>query len=219
MLQVKICGLKTRKDARAAVDAGAQMLGFNFYPPSPRYLSPEVCSRIISGLRDELVEAGVKTVGVFVNTPPERVRAILEAVPLDLAQLSGDESPLDLLRIGVEIAFKALRTDGKTPILQVVEAYLGRVSSPAFLLDAGVPGQYGGTGQKANWEQAYELARRAPLLLAGGLHPGNVAEAVQKVRPWGVDVASGVESSPGVKDKDKMNRFIKGAHKGAQEES
>jgi phosphoribosylanthranilate isomerase len=218
MLRVKICGLKTLEDALAAVEAGAKMLGFNFYPPSPRYLSPGDCSSLIAGLRDQLADAGVKTVGVFVNTPPERVRAILETLPLDMAQLSGDEAPMDLERIGTGIAFKALRTNGKLSLLQAVAGYPVRQTAPAFLVDAGVPGQYGGTGQTADWEQACMLAQRMPLLLAGGLHPGNVAAAVRKVRPWGVDVASGVESAPGVKDKDKMNRFIEESHRAAQED-
>lgn len=217
MLRVKICGLRTLEDALAAIQAGADLLGFNFYPPSPRYLAPATCARLLTGLRDVLSTRDVKTVGVFVNLPPEQVRAILDETALDLAQMSGDEPPGDLESIGLERAFKVVRSDGRKRLAQVAEVYPPRQSPPACLVDASVPGRYGGTGKTADWAQARELALRAPVLLAGGLHPGNVGAAVRQVRPWGVDVASGIESAPGKIDNHRLRAFISAARSATQE--
>jgi phosphoribosylanthranilate isomerase len=209
MLRVKICGLTNLADAQAAILAGADMLGFNFYPPSPRYLTPEACAEILIGVGQQL--SGIVTVGVFVNTPTKTILTILRHTGLDLAQLSGDEPTTDLEEIGPARTFKALRTQVGKPLIDLVKTLPRRADSPACLVDAGVPGQYGGTGKVADWAQARELAQKIPVLLAGGLKPTNVAEAVRKVRPWGVDVASGVESAPGIKDPAKMDAFIKAA--------
>ena len=145
--------------------------------------------------------AHITLVGVFVNSPVEEVQAILETAHLDLAQLHGDESPQMLAALGGR-AFKAFRG--------VPENITGlaRSAAPALLVDAAVKGLYGGSGVVADWSAAAELSKRVPLLLAGGLTPENVAEAVRRVEPWGVDVASGVETSPGVKDSGKMKAFV-----------
>ncbi|MBL8055271.1 MAG: phosphoribosylanthranilate isomerase [Anaerolineales bacterium] len=203
-LNIKICGLTTLADALAAVEAGADLLGFNFYPPSPRYLTPAACAAITADIRPRA--PGVRLVGVFVNEPPERVAALLAEAGLDLAQLHGEEAPAALAALAGR-AFKAFRGLGAD---HAGYAAAGP-GAPAFLLDAYSPTLYGGTGQTADWTAARPLAQQYPLLLAGGLTPANVAEAIAQVRPWGVDVASGVEAAPGRKDAAKVAAFIRAA--------
>ena len=201
MTKIKICGIKTVNDALAAMDAGADMLGFNFYPKSPRYIGVGQCRDIMSVMRGY---SHITYVGVFVDASVEEVRATIETCALSLAQLHGNETP-EMVRALDGKAFKAFRG--------VSENLIGfaRDVAPAFLVDASVKGAYGGTGVTADWASAAGLARQYPLLLAGGLTPENVAEAVRRVNPWGVDVASGVESSPGVKDASKMREFVQAA--------
>lgn len=204
---VKICGIKTLAEALTALDAGADMLGFNFYPASPRYLAPQDCTRVVSALR----AAGKKLtgVGVFVNETPQRVREILKICALDLAQFSGDE-PSDSLYALNGCAFKAVRPASNAQAEDLLRLY-ARPAAPALLVDAHVKGAYGGTGETGNWAIARHLAARVPVLLAGGLAPHNVGAAIRVVQPWGVDVASGVESSPGVKDAAMIAAFIAAA--------
>lgn len=208
-IRVKFCGLTCLEDAVDAVRAGADMLGFNFYDQSPRYISPRNCASLVSALRIEMREslASVRFVGVFVNAPVQEIGAILDRCMLDLAQLSGNETPDVLASLG-ERAFKAIRSGRRQMLEQIGVAYPRRCAPPALLIDSARPGFYGGSGQMADWSQAEGLARRMPILLAGGLKPSNVAKAVQAVRPWGVDVASGIESSPGKKDRAKMVDFV-----------
>jgi phosphoribosylanthranilate isomerase len=201
---VKICGIKTLAEALAALDAGADLLGFNFYPPSPRYLEPEDCVRIMSTLR--ATGKKVTAVGVFVNEEPQRVREILEICALDLAQLSGDEPPASLAALN-GCAFKAVRPSSLAEAENFLNVY-ARHAAPALLVDAHVKGAYGGTGEISNWAIARHLSAQAPVLLAGGLTSQNVGAAIRAVQPWGVDVASGVESSPGVKDAARISDFI-----------
>lgn len=209
MLRVKFCGFTNLEDAVAAVQLGADLLGFNFYAKSPRYISPQVCQTILQELEESVSASGrqVKMVGIFVNHPPEQVSAILHTCGLDLAQLSGDETAEELQRIG-PAAFKAIRLGKGAALEDAILAIPPRHGEPAFLVDAGIPGQYGGTGQIADWKQARLAAGYFPLLLAGGLTPENVAQAVAEVQPWGVDVASGIESIPGRKDAHKMAAFM-----------
>lgn len=227
MTKIKICGIKTIPDALAAIEAGADLLGFNFYPKSPRYINPDTCRKITSVLRQK--HPAITLVGVFVNSSVSEVRFILETVQLHLAQLHGDETPEMLGEIGTN-AFKALRlAQGALNSFESVHPYCRRPSvddirasvphpltpsadQPALLLDSSAPGLYGGSGVTADWSAAAQLAKRIPLLLAGGLTPKNVAEAVRQVQPWGVDVASGVEASPGVKDPQKMKEFVEQVH-------
>ncbi len=210
---VKICGLTNLEDARAACDAGADLLGFTFYPPSPRYIAPERCAEIVKALRGDLTaadrrEGAPRLVGLFVNTPPNEVANVLDACGLDLAQLHGDEG-IDVLQALGGRAYKAFRGNGYD---QAAFAEAGP-GTPAFLVDAAVAGKFGGTGQTGDWDGAAALARRHQLLLAGGLTADNVAAAVARVRPWGVDVASGVEATPGRKDHAKVRAFIENAKK------
>jgi len=205
---VKICGITSLEDARAALDAGADMLGFNFYAPSPRAIDPKGCADIVAGLG--LLRPDVILVGVFVNHPVGEVADTLEKCRLHLAQLSGDEPAEDLAKLNGR-AFKALRPRDAAALDALLRAYPPRGAAPAWLMDAYHPTQYGGTGQAADWSLATRLAVQAPVLLAGGLTPENVGAAVAQARPWGVDVASGVESAPGLKDARKMRLFVSNA--------
>jgi phosphoribosylanthranilate isomerase len=203
MTIIKICGIRTLDGALAAIEAGADMLGFNFYPKSVRYIGVGECRDVMQVLRGF---GQIIYVGVFVNAPPAEIRATLDTCGLSLAQLHGDETQ-EVLDALDGRAFKAFRG---------IPAGLNgfaRSQPPAFLLDAAVKGAYGGTGETADWSAAAELAKRYPLLLAGGLKPENVAAAVRHVRPWGVDVASGVESSPGRKDAGRIKAFIDAVRK------
>ena len=232
MTKVKICGITNLNDTIAAIDAGADMLGFNFYPKSPRCIDVGLCRGITSKLRNR--SAHVIFVGVFVNMPVAEILAVMETCGLELAQLHGDETP-DLLAALHGHAFKAIRLSApesdKTPAqtfdpsnpvdpvtldpLASVYPFLhsapASASHPALLVDAAVKGMYGGSGVVADWSTAEKLSKRVPLLLAGGLTPENVGAAVRQVRPWGVDVASGVEASPGKKSVDKMKKFVAAA--------
>jgi indole-3-glycerol phosphate synthase/phosphoribosylanthranilate isomerase len=205
--RVKICGITTRQDGLAAVDAGADMLGFNFYPRSKRYIPPEKCVHIVSVLAQ--YTARVQLVGVFVNATRAEIEAITDECHLDLVQLSGDEPPEFLRALGLP-TLKGIRP-ASLEEAQAAAARFARPAAPALLVDAYRPGEYGGTGHTGDWALARALAEQYPILLAGGLTPDNVAAAVAQVRPWGVDVASGVESSPSRKDAAKMKAFVQAA--------
>jgi phosphoribosylanthranilate isomerase len=204
MTKIKICGIKTVDDALAAMDAGADLIGFNFYPKSPRYVEVGMCRNIMSVVRQN---GRAKCVGVFVNASVGEILATMDTLGLNLAQLHGDETVAMLNQLDGK-GFKAFRG--------IPENVVGfaRSESPAFLLDTSVRGLYGGSGVTADWSGAAELSKKYPLLLAGGLTPENVAEAVGRVKPWGVDVASGVESAPGEKDASKMKAFVQAVRKG-----
>jgi phosphoribosylanthranilate isomerase len=208
-MKIKICGITELEAALVAVGAGADLLGFNFYPESPRFITTAACA-VISAEMARLAPR-VLRVGVFVNLPPAEVRETMEFCGLQLAQLSGDESLADLQALEGR-AYKAVRGSAASPAA-AVEAFFDvrRGEAPVGLLDASVPGKFGGTGKRADWARAARLARQAPILLAGGLNPGNVARAIRQVRPWGVDVASGVETHPGVKDPALVRNFIQNA--------
>ena len=201
---VKICGIKTLEVALNALESGADMLGFNFYPPSPRYIQPDMCAEIIARLKTQ--GTSFTAVGVFVNQNPQQIRAIMQTCQLDLAQLAGDETLQDLAALDGK-AFKAVRPRSNQEAQAQIQL-LARPTAPALLVDAHVKGAYGGTGETGDWALAHHMACQVPILLAGGLNPENVAAAVHAVDPWGVDVASGVESSPGVKDPLKISAFI-----------
>jgi phosphoribosylanthranilate isomerase len=199
MTKIKICGIKTVTDALAAMEAGTDLIGFNFYPKSPRFIDVGICRDIMSVMRRY---GHITYVGVFVNASVEDIFATMETCGLALAQLHGDETP-EILSAFHGNAFKAFRG-----IPLDVNGFV-RDGSPAMLVDAAVKGMYGGSGVTADWSAAAALAEKYPLLLAGGLTPENVADAVRQVKPWGVDVASGVESEPGKKDAAKMSAFVK----------
>jgi phosphoribosylanthranilate isomerase len=212
--KVKICGITSLEDAIQAVDAGADLLGFNFYPTSPRFISPDACREIIAALEGQNLSAVY--VGVFVNASSGEIARTLNQCGLDLAQLSGDEPPEFLLDLK-EKAFKGLRPKSLNEGIELAQEYAKGKAIPALLVDAHQAGAYGGTGQLANWEIARVIAERYPILLAGGLHPTNVASALDEVRPWGVDVASGVEAKPGKKDHRLVRDFIRAVKNNNQE--
>lgn len=200
MTKVKICGIRFFDDGFAASEAGADFLGFNFYQKSLRYIDPEVCKRVTHLLRAQFPK--IQFVGVFVNSETDYIKDVKNYCALDLIQLHGDESPADLALLG-PIAYKGFRgiPDQPNDYIQSFE--------PAFLLDAASIIAYGGTGQQADWSAAAELAAKHHIFLAGGLTPENVTQSILQVHPWGVDVASGVELLPGMKDVQKMKDFIK----------
>jgi phosphoribosylanthranilate isomerase len=205
-VKVKICGITNSDDARAALEAGADLLGFNFYAKSLRYIVPEKAREIAAQIRSN----GQKPllVGVFVNSPLEEIRSILEIAQVDLAQLHGDE-PVRVLEQLNGRGFKALRPTSEKEAEIDAEWFAPHgPNAPVLLIDAYRKDQYGGTGRVADWMIATKLAQQYPILLAGGLTPENVTEAIRQVRPWGVDVASGVECAPGKKDAAKMRLFV-----------
>jgi phosphoribosylanthranilate isomerase len=220
MPQVKICGVTTFDDALAAAQAGADLLGFNFYKKSPRYIAPEMAQPICDALRKQLGAACPTLVGVFVNEVVGVISATTRKVGLTAAQLSGDESD-DMLRELRGMGFKAIRPTNLAQAVDDVQYFSAHLPTnehiPSLLLDAYHPQLYGGTGEQASVEIALAVKQQVPrLMLAGGLTPENVAARVQAVQPWGVDVASGVEfeGQPGVKDPAKVRAFIQAAKGG-----
>lgn len=219
-MKVKICGITNLADAQAAAAAGADYLGFIFYPPSKRAVDVETAAGIAAQLRAYPGCPGL--VGVFVNESGERMAEILNRCQLDLAQLSGDEVPFLVGDPASPIfgrAYKALQPATFTEAEVEAEWYLPKQGDdaeppdhPLLLIDSYHPNLRGGTGETGDWEMSAKLAASVPgLMLAGGLNADNVAEAVRQVRPFGVDVASGVEASPGRKDHQQVRDFITNA--------
>ncbi|MCW5857011.1 MAG: phosphoribosylanthranilate isomerase [Caldilineales bacterium] len=199
-------------DAQAALDAGADLLGFICYPQLPRYLPAPLSapsSPISNPQSQSPISPTYRTNGVFVDEPLETIQRLLTETGLDLAQLHGSEPPVVLERLGGR-AFKALRSRSLVEAEADAEWYadLGPADGPDLLLDGYHPQLRGGAGQRADWDIAAALARQHRLLLAGGLTPANVAEAVARVQPWGVDVSSGVETEPGRKDHEAVRAFV-----------
>lgn len=194
--RVKICGVTRREDALLAGRLGADAIGLNFWPGSKRHVAPAAARALVRAL-PPLVTA----VGVFVNPTRDEVLRAVEASGVTVVQLHGDEPPELCASLPFPVV-KAIRVTGPASL-----AALLSYEVQGFLLDAPGPG-FGGSGTSFDWSLAAEAAASVPVLLAGGLTPENVAEAIRAVRPWGVDVASGVEVSPGVKDPEKLRRFI-----------
>jgi phosphoribosylanthranilate isomerase len=200
-VRIKICGITHPDDLRDAADAGADAVGFNFYPKSPRFLTKSIAETLVK----ETPES-VATVGVFVEASAVQMRSAAIQLGLHEVQWHGD-GPMSVGDCGPYPLVVAYRVRG--PIdLEAIRADVERQQFSAVLIDAHVPGQFGGTGQTAPWHLLDGFDPGVPVILAGGLTPENVAEAVRIVRPWGVDVASGVESLPGRKDAEKLRRFV-----------
>lgn len=197
-VRVKVCGITRAADARLAAELGASAVGFVFWPSSPRAVSPDAARDIVAGLPRHVVP-----VGVFVNDSPARVAAIARLVGLGAIQLHGDEHVEAFL-------------DAPVPLIRAVgpaddgeEDRVARLpESVLVLIDAHDPARRGGTGRRADWDRAARLAARRPVLLAGGLTDANVAQAIARVRPYGVDVSSGVEAEAGIKDPDRLRAFF-----------
>ncbi len=202
MTRVKVCGIKTESDGIAAAEAGADFIGLVF-APSPRQVSPALAKKIAAAVKGGGRQTQV--VGVFVNIPPSEINRLANACGLDFIQLSGGEPMADCARIERPV-IKAFHIGDYLPeALHDIDLATGK--KILYLLDAHVHGKYGGTGMQFNWELARGVSSRLPLMLAGGLNPENVAEAIDHVHPWGVDVSSGVETG-GVKDMAKVRAFI-----------
>ena len=201
-VRVKICGITNVEDARLAVEAGADLIGLNFYPPSPRCISESTAREIRA-----VLPATVWSVGVFVNADREHIVALTERLNLHAVQFHGDETQTDCSGWSQK-TIKAARVGSEDPLGPSLEweAYL----TDYILLDTYRPGRYGGTGETFAWERLahFSAAQRQRIILAGGLTSENVAAAVHAVQPWAVDVASGVESAPGRKDPEKLRAFI-----------
>ncbi len=197
---VKICGITRSEDARFAVEVGADVVGIVFYPGSPRYVKTSDAVNIVAAAHD----AGGKVAGVFVNEKPRDVDYMCRKLKLDLVQLHGHESPVDYKNLGVPI-IKAIHVKEALPIDRI-EEWTGK----AFLfLFEGASSTYGGAGASFDFTMLSSLRLSTPFLIAGGLTPANVGDVVRAVRPYGVDVSSGVESgNPGVKDHEKIKSFI-----------
>lgn len=200
-IKVKICGITNGEDALAAVESGADALGFIFYEKSPRYVVPAIAGQIIAELPPL-----VMSVGVFVNEGLATVRSIMDTCHLGMAQLHGDENASYCHELSRPV-IKALRLKNRESLLALAE-YQVRGSVRGFVLDTFSELAYGGTGQVTDWTLAAEVAKSTPILLAGGLTADNVTEAIRVVRPYGVDVSSGVESAPGKKDRAKLRAFL-----------
>ena len=204
-VRVKICGITNLPDAQVAVEAGADALGFNFYEKSPRCVSPATAAEISRAQPPFTLR-----VGVFVNPSEELVRRAIGECGLNLLQFHGDEPPGFCTQFGL-MSMKAFRVRDAESLKE-----LAKYHTDAWLLDAYVSDTFGGTGEKFNWHLAAELPKSGrPVFLAGGLTPENVAEAIRQVQPFGVDVSSGVESSPGRKDPGKVRSFINSAKSSA----
>lgn len=200
-VRVKICGITRSEDMHAACNAGADALGFVFYAKSPRNLEIAQAAELVRAM-----PPFVQSVGLFVNAEAEFVHSVLKAVPLDLLQFHGDESPEYCCQFGRPY-LKAVRV---RPGIDLLKYALDFADARALLLDAYVPGVPGGTGERFDWSLIPASLPKS-IVLSGGLNPDNVAEAASAVSPWAVDVSSGVEAAPGIKDADKLTAFIMNA--------
>jgi len=205
-VRVKICGITRLQDLQVACSAGADAVGFVFYEKSPRHVSVEAAAELVRAL-----PPFVQSVGLFVNAEPAFVESVLQRVPLDLLQFHGDETPADCARFSRPY-IKAVRVNRDTDLLKCAADF---DAARGLLLDAFVPGVPGGTGERFDWALIPPDLPR-PIILSGGLTPDNVADAVQQVRPWAVDVSSGVEAALLVNGAAVAAKGIKDAHKIAQ---
>ena len=213
MTKIKICGIKTAEHALASAKAGADFIGMVF-APSARQITTDTAVKITAALKKE--KPGIEVVGVFVNTDAGTVNHIVELCRLDRVQLSGDE-PWEYCREIAKPIIKVMRVNRNNPAGKVGKdieygVKLLKGQKITILLDTTAEGKYGGTGETFDWELAAPIARRFPVIIAGGLMPGNVAEAIKTLHPWGVDVSTGVETA-GIKDMEKIKEFIEAVRK------
>ena len=210
--KIKICGITNLADARCAIEAGVDFLGFIFYPMSPRFILPREAAMLTRAIRAEYGAEPPRLVGVFVNESVEGVQAVLGGAGLDLAQLHGNEPPEVVARLAPR-AFKAIRPQTHQDVDEALAAYGQLVQNhdklPQLLLDAYHPERLGGTGLQADSSLAQAASLQCRLLLAGGLGPENVGQAIKEVQPWGVDVSSGVERAKGLKDHTRVRALVK----------
>ena len=208
--RAKICGITRAQDIQSVVEAGADAIGFVFFPPSPRHVSIEQAQSLAS-----LVPAYVQLVGLFVNASAEEIQTVLDSVPLDVLQLHGDETPEQCQQIALHCKrrwYKAIQVKPDLDILTEIQRYQA-VGASAVLLDAWHPDLKGGTGHCFDWNQFPQLD--IPLILAGGLTPENVSDAIDTTAAFAVDVSGGVESAKGIKDQQRIEQFIQGVQRGS----
>lgn len=213
MTKIKICGIKNEEHALAVAECGADFIGLVF-AQSPRQVTPARAEKIVAALKQN--NAKIETVGVFVNTRPGRVKNIAERCNLDWVQLSGDEPWEYCLEIARPVIQVVRVSRNRKPEQVCNDLVYGKKllkkQKHIFMLDSSARERYGGTGRKFDWKLAKPIAREFPVIIAGGLTPNNVAEAIRVISPWGVDVSSGVETK-GVKDMDKIKKFIQAVRK------
>ncbi len=208
--RVKICGITRIQDIKSVVDAGADAIGFVFFPPSPRNVSVELAQELV-----KYVPAYVQTVGLFVNASSEEILEVLKTVSLDVIQFHGDETPEQCQKIAKLTGrrwYKAIQVKPDLDVISTIKQYQ-QVGASAMLLDAWHPELKGGTGHSFDWSQFPQLD--IPLILAGGLKPENIENAIKTTRAYAVDVSGGVESAKGIKDQQLIEQFMQGVHRGS----
>ena len=208
--RVKICGITRLEDIQSVVQAGADAIGFVFYPPSPRHVNVELAETLVKA-----IPAYVQSVGLFVNSTAEEIENILKKIPLDILQFHGDESPEACLAISKRVGrrwYKAIQVKPDLNIIDEINKYQS-VGASAVLLDAWHPDLKGGTGHCFDWTTFPKL--NIPLILAGGLNPDNIEQAILTTQAYAVDVSGGVESAKGIKDQQLVERFMQGVHRGS----
>lgn len=208
--RVKICGITRTQDIKSVVDAGADAIGFVFFPPSPRNVSVELAQELV-----KYVPAYVQTVGLFVNASSDEILEVLKTVSLDVIQFHGDETPEQCQKIAKLTGrrwYKAIQVKPDLDVISTIKQYQ-QVGASAMLLDAWHPELKGGTGHSFDWSQFPQLD--IPLILAGGLKPENIENAIKTTKAYAVDVSGGVESAKGIKDQQLIEQFMQGVHRGS----
>ena len=208
--RAKICGITRLEDVQAVVQAGADAIGFVFFPPSPRHVDVEQAALLV-----QAIPAYVQSVGLFVNSSAEEIQNILKKVPLDILQFHGDESPEQCKQIAQAVGrrwYKAIQVKPELDIVEEINKYQ-KFGASAVLLDAWHPDLKGGTGHSFDWTTFPKL--NIPLILAGGLNPDNIEQAILTTQAYAVDVSGGVESAKGIKDQQLVERFMQGVHRGS----
>ncbi len=208
--RVKICGITRTQDIKSVVDAGADAIGFVFFPPSPRNVSVELAQELV-----KQVPAYVQTVGLFVNASSDEILEVLKTVSLDVIQFHGDETPEQCQKIAKLTGrrwYKAIQVKPDLDVISTIKQYQ-QVGASAMLLDTWHPELKGGTGHSFDWSQFPQLD--IPLILAGGLKPENIENAIKTTRAYAVDVSGGVESAKGIKDQQLIEQFMQGVHRGS----
>ncbi|WP_374854917.1 phosphoribosylanthranilate isomerase [Acinetobacter indicus] len=208
--RAKICGITRVEDVHAVVNSGADAIGFVFYPPSPRSVSAEQASVLV-----QAIAPYVQVVGLFVNSSAREIQAILNTVVLDILQFHGDESPEQCQSIAQQVGrrwYKAIQVKPGLDVVAEIQKYQ-QAGASAVLLDAWHPELKGGTGHSFDWSSFPQLD--IPLILAGGLNPDNIEDAIHTTAAFAVDVSGGVESAKGIKDQQLIERFMQGVHRGS----